>query len=118
MATGQLQGGGVFSWPDVPTLGIQTWAGMSGMTPGHPLVGGSGPGSQNGVTGARSVAIAQPPPTQGAVAGAPGSQNWRELFNLKGNPTGWVLIAAILYLGLMHLHVRGGADFGVGKGRR
>lgn len=113
MATGQGQSGGVFSWPDVPALGPATWAEMSGMHPGHALVGGQIPGLD--VAG-RGVAIAAQPGTQGAATGSPAAANWRELFNVHGNPMPWVLIAAVLYLGLMHVHVRAGADAGVGRG--
>jgi hypothetical protein len=113
-ATGLGQSGGVFSWPDVPELGYETWSSMTSVEPGHPLVGGSGPGSlgYGPAHGMRQVALAQPAPAQGAAAGSPASANWRELFNLKGNPLPWVLLAAILYLGLMHIHVRAGATGG------
>lgn len=120
-ATGQLQGGGVFSWPDVPELGYETWADMSGMSPGHPLVGGAA-GSPGYGGGQRQVAVAAPATASQAnlAAGSPARANWSEIFNLKGNPVGWVLIASILYLGLMHIHVRAGVSggFSGGKGRR
>jgi len=114
MAGGQLQGGGVFSWPDVPELGYETWAEMSGMAPAHPLVGGFAGRPAYG-QGQRQVAVAQPDPTAGVSAGAPPRSHWSELFNLKGNPIGWVLILLIGYLGLTHLHVRAGAAAGWGK---
>jgi hypothetical protein len=120
MATGQMQEGGVFEWPATPEVGYEDWAGMSGMSPGHPLVGGSA-GVPGYGGGQRQVAVAAPNPTAGVASGSPARANWAELFNLRGNPIGWVLIAAVLFLGLMHIHVKAGANAGfgagVGKGR-
>lgn len=89
---------------------------MTSMAPGHPLVGGSVGEPGYGVLG-RQVALAAPSPTQASASGSPAAANWRELFNLKGNPLPWVLIAAVLYLGLIHVHVRAGGGVGVGRGR-
>ena len=110
---------GVFAVPNDQDVGYDDWATMSGMQPGHPLVGGYS-GSPGYGGGQRQVAVADGSSTAGlaqVAAGSPARQNWTELFNLKGNPVGWVCIFAILYLGLMHIHVRagGGASFG---GRR
>jgi hypothetical protein len=117
MATGQLQSGGVFSWPDVPELGYETWAEMTGMHPAHPLVGGQSGQPGYGSISTRQVAVANPAVTVGPASGSPASAHWKEVFNLKGNPIGWVLIAAVLYLGLMHIHVRAGASGGLGFGK-
>src|SRR5438270_2647952 len=103
MATGQGQSGGVFGWPDVPALGYETWAQMSGVHPDSPLVGGRGSPS-GGVDPDykyRRVAIAAP--DAAGNHGAPMKAHYSELMNLKGNPIGWVLIAAIIYLGLAHV---------------
>lgn len=116
-ATGQLQGGGVFSWPDVPELGYETWAEMSGMQPAHPLVGGQA-GQPGYEAGQRQVAVSDPAQVAVAQSGQGARANWAELFNLRGNPIGWVLIAAVLYLGLAHLHVRGGISATASGGRR
>src|SRR5581483_104756 len=111
MATGQLQGGGVFAWPDVPETGFEQWAEMSGMSPGHPLVGGSA-GQPGYGGGQRQVAVAAPDPTAGVASGAPARAHWSELMNLKGNPIGWVLMVALGYLALTHIHVKAGASVG------
>lgn len=118
MAEGLGQGGAVFEWPVVTSAGYEDWAGMSGIDPGHALVGGSA-GSPGYGAGQRQVAVASPDPTGGVAAGSPMRANWTEAFNLKGNPISWVLIFAVLYLGLMHIHVKAGASggFGFGKGR-
>jgi hypothetical protein len=118
MATGLGQDAGAFTWPDVPDVGYQDWAQLTGMQPAHPLVGGNA-GTPGYGGGQRSVAVADP--SQAAVsqvaAGSPARASWAELFNLKGNPIGWVLIAAIAYLGLAHIHVNAGVSGGLG-GRR
>jgi hypothetical protein len=118
MAGGQMQSGGLLVSPSVATLGVADWAGMSSMQPGHPLVGGSAgrPGYEGGQ---RQVVVSDP--SQAAMSslagGAPARGNWSEIFNLKGNPIGWVLIASILYLGLMHIHVNAGVSGGFAGGR-
>ena len=113
MAGGLGQGGGVFSLPDNPSLGADTWAMMGGVDPGSPLVGGRGPrGGPTADFSYRQVALGTADPAAGAAAGAPMAANWREIFNLKGNPVGWVLIAAIIYLGLAHISLHGSARAG------
>lgn len=115
MAFGLADTAGVMDRPvSDSAVGYADWAGMSGIGPGHPLVGGMAGQPGYGVLG-RQVAIAAPggaaPEAQSARA------HWSELFNFRGNPLGWVLIAAILYLGLMHIHVRGGGSLGFGRSR-
>lgn len=109
MATGMLQGP-VFEWPAQPETGYDTWAAMSGMQPGHPLVGGNAgrPGYEGGQ---RQVAIADPATnaTLGAASGSPASAHFSEILNFKGNPIGWVLLFSIAYLALTHMHMRAGA---------
>ena len=107
MAGGQGQGGGVFALPDVPSLGQETWADMAGVHPNDPLVGGRGAQGIVVNNAYRQVALGAPDPSAGAASGAPMSGNWREIFNLKGNPVGWVLIASIIYLGLAHISLQG-----------
>lgn len=116
MAYGLADTAGVFALPSNPTLGYESWAEMTTMNPAHPLVGGTA-GEPGYGRLSRQVAIATPVPMQAAASGAPAAKNWRELFNLKGNPIGWVLIAALLYLALMHLHLRAGAGIDY-RGRR
>jgi hypothetical protein len=110
MATGQDQGGGVFALPDVPSLGLATWADMTSMQPGHPLVGGEA-GQPGYGGGQRQVMIASGSQQNTQTLGSPARSHWSELFNLGGNPIGWVLIAVVLFWGLQHIHVRAGAGF-------
>lgn len=118
MATGQLQGGGLFAWPDLPQNGPNEWAQMTGMDPAHPLVGGTSGRPGYGSTATRRVAIADSTQQLGDIAsGSPARAHFSELANLKGNPIGWVLIIAVLYLGVMHIHVRAGASGGLGVGK-
>lgn len=113
MATGMGQSGGTFAVPEVPGLGTETWAMMGGVDPGSPLVGGRGPrGGPTADFAYRQVALGAPDASAGAAAGAPMAANWREIFNLKGNPVGWVLLAAIAYLGLSHISLHGSARAG------
>lgn len=113
MATGMNQGGGVFEYPDVPSLGPDTWAGMTGVHPEDPLVGGrTGFGYTDDIN--RRVVIGAP--STGAKGG-PVRAHYSELLNLKGNPIGWVCIAAIIYLGLAHISLHGSLTGKAGKAR-
>lgn len=117
---GMGQGGGVFDWPALPDVGYDDWATLSGMQAAHPLVGGSA-GSPGYGGGQRQVAVADgggAAAVAQVAAGSPARANWSEVLNLKGNPIGWVMIAAILYLGLMHIHVRAGVSGGFSGGKR
>jgi hypothetical protein len=116
---GQGQGGGLMDPPAVQGLGLGDWEQMTGMSPGHALVGGSA-GAPGYGGGQRQVFVADNAvASQAALAsGSPARANWTEIFNLKGNPIGWVLIASILYLGLMHIHVKGGVSGGFSGGRK
>jgi hypothetical protein len=108
---------GVMSYPTGgPMSGYEDWAGMSGMQPAHPLVGGSA-GSPGYGGGQRSVALAAPDPTQAVQSGAPVAAHWSQLFNLKGNPIGWVALASIFYLGISSIHLSAGANVGGRLGR-
>jgi hypothetical protein len=115
-----MQGGGLLVSPNVATLGVADWSAMSSMSPAHPLVGGSA-GRPGYGSGQRQVVVSDPSQAQMSTvaSGAPARSNWSEIFNLKGNPIGWVLIASILYLGLMHIHVNAGVTggFSGGKGK-
>src|SRR5438270_103472 len=98
------------SQPDVPDVGLGQWAAVSGMHPDDPLVGGRG----GMVGGTRRVARAAPDQT--ALPGAENIQgHYSQLLNFKGSPMPWLLLAAIAYLGLVHLHVAGGASVGLGR---
>jgi hypothetical protein len=104
------QGGGLLDPPQVQGLGAYDWASMSGMTPASPLVGGNY--GEPGSGGQRQVAVSQQVATLPAASSHPAAASWKELFNLKGNPVGWVCLASIAYLALSHLAHRDG------KGRR
>lgn len=106
MAYGLSDVAGVFSLPPDTELGYDTWAQMSGMSPGHALVGGYAGGAGYGVNG-RQVALAQANPTLAASGGAPPAAHYSQLFNLKGNPIGWVLVGLLLYYALNFVHFHG-----------
>jgi hypothetical protein len=116
MAYGLSDVAGVFSLPPDTELGYDTWAEMSGMSPHHPLVGGHAgqPGYEGGQ---RQIAVAQAPATMAASAGAPPAAHWSQLFNLKGNPIGWVAIGVLLYYALNFVHFRGGVSAAVKAGK-
>jgi hypothetical protein len=92
--------GGVMSVPQVPGLGDDQWAAMSGMHPGHPLVGGYAGSPGFGTTRARVASIPNQPAA--IASGNPSYQHWSQLFNLKNNPIGWVLILLLAYLAMHH----------------
>ena len=119
MAFGLGQQGGLQDPPLLTDVGYQDWTSLGGMDPAHPLVGGTA-GQPGYGAGQRQVAVGDPAAASHATlaAGSPARAHWAELFNLKGNPIGWVLIAAILYLGLMHIHVRAGVAGGFTGGRK
>lgn len=116
MAFGLADTVGVMDRPVTDSgVGYADWATMSGVSPAHPLVGGSAGQPGYGSTATRTVAVAAPQSQSPQATSA--RSHWSELFNFRGNPTGWVLVAAVLYLGLMHVHVRAGGSAGFGKGR-
>jgi hypothetical protein len=104
MAIGQGQGGGLFAMPDVPSLGPQTWAQMSGVHPDSPLVGGRGApgGGIDPDYKYRRVALASP--DQMPIGQR---QHFSELLNFRGSPMPWLLLATLAYLGIVHLHILG-----------
>ena len=109
MAFGVADTVGVMDRPVTDSaVGVADWATMSGADPAHPLVGGTAGRPGYGSTATRVVAVGAPG-TQPAAATAARS-NWAELFNFRGNPLGWVLVAALAYLALTHIHVRAGAS--------
>lgn len=93
------------SIPAVPGLGDDQWALMSGISPGHPLVGGYVGSPGYGTLRPRVASI----PNQGAAiaSGNPSYQHWSQLFNLKHNPIGWVLILLLAYLAMHHFSAAG-----------
>jgi hypothetical protein len=117
MAIGQGQGGGLFAMPDSPELGPQTWGGMSGMSPESPLVGGRGTPSGGVDPDYKYRRVAVAAPEQLPVGHR---QHYSELLNFSHSPMPWLLLAALAYFGLVHLHVNSRigpyrAAAGVGK---
>lgn len=100
MAIGQGQGGGLLGSPDAPQLGPATWAQMSSMAPESPLVGGRSTHGVDPDFNYRRTALASP--DQMPVGQR---QHFSELLNFQGSPMPWILIAALAYFGLVHLHV-------------
>lgn len=99
--------GGVMSSPVIPGLGDDQWAAMSGMHPGNALAGYGG-----------QRRISTVPNQPAAIAGGnPSFGHWSQLFNLKSNPTGWVLILALCYLAL-HVQLGGSLGLKAGYGRK
>jgi hypothetical protein len=95
--------GGVMSSPSVPGLGQDQWAMMSGANPSNALIGGYA-GSPGYLGGQRKIATS-PNATAAVAAGQPGTQSWSQLFNLKGNPIGWILILLLVYVAITHMQM-------------
>ncbi len=89
------QRGGVIGVPDVPGLGEDQWAIMSGANPSNPLIAGYA-GSPGYGTGQRKISTS-PNPMATLSTGAPMSKHWSGVFDLKNNPSGWVLLLALGY---------------------
>src|ERR1700761_9614007 len=105
MAFGQgpASTGGVMGSPSVSGLGQDQWAMMSGMSPATALPGGY-PGNPGYNSTQRKISTA-PNSMAATAAGAPGTQNWSQLFNLGGNPLGWILLLLIGYVAITHLQI-------------
>lgn len=120
MATGQTEGGGVVSVPDVRGIGDAEWASVSGMRPTNPLVGGpragglgpfdvdhggprivTTPEAQQGPA-AGGALLATP---DGAGAGVAVLDDWRDLFNFRGSPMPWLLLLTLLMIGFMQFRL-------------
>jgi hypothetical protein len=122
MALGLSRRGGIASEPQLPNLGLDSWAEVSMMQPDSPyLGGGSGADPDGGVMNpmwSRQRISSLPGAATAAASGAPSSMShWSDLFNVQHNSTFWILIAAILFLGLMHLRVAGSVGAGARVGR-
>lgn len=112
MAYGYLDNtGGVLATPDLPGAGALSWAEMVGVSPESPMVGGpavEGLGAFDVDRGGSRIAtLSDAGPTTGPAAG-PGVHlldDWRDLFNFKGSPMPWLLLASLLVLGLMQVRV-------------
>jgi hypothetical protein len=115
MAMGQGQTGGLFGYPDMPSLGPATWSQMSSMSPDAPLVGGRTTHGVDPDFNYRRVALAAP-----SEMPVGQRQHASELLNFSHSPMPWLLLAALAYFGLVHLHVNSRvgpyrASAGVGK---
>jgi hypothetical protein len=109
MATGAAyQPGGVAAPSDVPYAGAAEWAGMTGVHPSSPLVGAGGGGNlPYNVDGSRSRVITTES-TMTRAADDPGLavlDTWRDVFNFRGSPAPWILLLALVMLGLMQLRI-------------
>lgn len=99
------------------------WADMVGISVDHPLVGAGGEAGFNiedrwgrvitrpyGQSGPAADTIASP---EGAVAGGghAGLGHWRDVFNLRGSATPWLLLllVGIVYLSHLKLSASGSA---------
>jgi hypothetical protein len=124
--------GGVMAPADVRGAGELEWAETSGVRPTNPLVGGpQWPGGAFGgadvdVDRGRSILVTTP---EGQAAntggimvpvGHPGMgpiANWREMFDFRGSPMPWLLLAALILLGFMEFRLQARARAGRGRGR-
>lgn len=98
MATGMntSYNGGVAATPSVPGLGEDQWAQLSGAHPASPLITG-----YTGGPGYGQTRIASGPNVMAARAnGTPGGGHWTQLFDLQGNPLGWILLMILAYMAL------------------
>lgn len=95
--------GGVMGFPSVPGEGQDQWAQLSGASPANPLVGGYAGGAGYG-TGQRKIATS-PNPTAAIASGNPSFSHWSQLFDLKNNPIGWVLLLLLGYVAMTHLQI-------------
>ncbi|MDX6609024.1 MAG: hypothetical protein QOF85_949 [Solirubrobacterales bacterium] len=95
---------------------------MVGIEPSHPLVGG-GSEMGNNISERWSRVITQPYSQSGPAAdtiatpeGMTGLGHWRDVFNLRGSATPWllVLLVAIVYLSHLKLSASGSTG-GFGK---
>ncbi len=115
--------GGVIDPADVRGAGPMEWAEMVGIAPDHPLVGG-GSEMGNNINERWSRVITQPYSQAGPAAdtiatpegAASAMGHWRDLFNLRGSATPWLLLllVAIVYLSHLKLSASGAAG-GFGK---
>lgn len=113
MATGVNQDtGGVMSPADVAFAGADAWGRMTGVSPMSPLVGGPGwdpSGLPYNVDGARSrIVTTGAGMAGGPMAGGPGVDlldDWRDIYNFRGSPVPWLLLASLMILGFMQLRV-------------
>jgi hypothetical protein len=118
VATGQTSGGAIAAHTDVPFAGDAEWSRVSGISPSHPLVGGprvAGLGAYD-VDRGRSMIVTTPEgqmgPAAGGVAAVPDTpgielvDTWRDLLNFKGSPMPWLLLFALVFLGLMSFRVQ------------
>lgn len=105
---------------DVVGAGQAEWGRVSGMSPSHPMVGGPrvpGLGTFD-VDRGRSRILTTPEGQlgtglSGAVMASPDGaasvaelEGWRDLFNWRGSPMPWLLLMALIFLGLMQFRVQ------------
>lgn len=115
--------GGVIDPADVRGAGPMEWEGMVGIAPSHPLVTGGSEMGDN-ISERWSRVVTQPYSQSGPAAdtiatpeGATGGVgHWRDVFNLRGSATPWLLLLLIAIVYLSHLKLSaGGSAGGFGK---
>jgi hypothetical protein len=115
MALGMTEWSGTLTGPDDASAGELSWATTSGVPPTSPMVGGpdvAGLG-QFDVDRGFSRVVTVPgsgDPASGALAGVPGVElmdDWRDLFNFRGSPMPWLLLLALVMLGVMSMAMQG-----------
>ncbi|HEU4656849.1 MAG TPA: hypothetical protein VFR97_04970 [Capillimicrobium sp.] len=115
MAVGLVESSGAWATPDVRGGGDSEWAAMTGMSPESPMVGGPrvaglGPYDVDRNRGAISTLPGASEPWTGAGVGIPGVEtldDWRDLFNFRGSPMPWLLLFALVALGIAQLSIAG-----------
>jgi hypothetical protein len=115
--------GGVINPVDLRGKGPMEWAGMTGIAPDHPLVGGGSEAGYN-INERWSRVITQPysqaGPAADTIAGpegkALGMGHWRDVFNFRGSAAPWLLLILVGIVYFSHLNLSaGGSAGGFGK---
>jgi hypothetical protein len=116
LGLGASADGGVMAPADVRGAGEIEWERVGRVSPRSPIVGsqgGFGPGVDPTYRRDRMVTLPTPGGSAAGVMSTPHTtavmENWRDLLNVKGSPMPWLLIAALVVLGLLQLRVAGRA---------
>jgi hypothetical protein len=110
--------GGVIDPADVRGAGMMEWGSLVGVSVDHPLVGSGDRGFDINDRWSRVVTrpSGQAGPAADTIAtpdGAPRSVgHWRDVFNFRGSPLPYVLIALIVIFYLSHLRLRASGEVG------
>ena len=112
--------GGVIDPTDVRGAGSMEWGDLIGIQADDPMVSGYANNPEQNPWGrVITTSGGQAGPASDVIATPEGSapagiDSWRDLLNLKGSPTPWILILLIAGLFLIHftVNVQGGARVG------